>query len=109
MKPSCMPMPPMYKSRPFLCDSGLALGPAIPPPMSCTTNDTMSRVTKTRASVDGEKIQTLRAGEKKFTMRAKICEGSVSMRCESAQRAGAERESDHVCVRIHPCEHVSQS
>jgi hypothetical protein len=51
----------------------------------------MSRVTKMRASVDGEKIQTLRVGEKKFTMRAKICEGFVSMRYPNAKKWGAKK------------------
>ena len=60
-----------------------------------------------RASVDGEKIQTFRAGEKKFTMRAKICEGFVSIGRRNAQRAGATEESDHVCISVDPCGHVS--
>lgn len=87
MKPSCIPMPPMYRFRPFFCDSGLAPGPAIPPPMSWTTNETTSRVTKIRVSVDGEKTQTFLVGEKKFTMRAKTWEGSVSVEHRNAQRA----------------------
>ena len=59
-----------------------------------------------RVSVDGEKIQTFRAGEKKFTMRAKTCGGIVSIsrgiaRCEDAEK------SHHVCESVHPCGHVS--
>lgn len=60
-----------------------------------------------RASVDGEKIQTFRAGEKKFTMRAKICEDFVSIRRRNAQRKDATEESDHVCISVDPCRHVS--
>lgn len=63
----------------------------MPPPMSWTTNETMSRVTKIRASVEGEKSQTFLVGEKKFTMRAKICEDFVSMRCSTAERLGMRK------------------
>lgn len=49
----------------------------MPPPISWITNEVMSRVTKIEASEDGDSSQTLRFGEKKWTIRAKTCESNV--------------------------------